>query len=616
MESHPFGWMSLLPPIVAIVLAIITRRIVLSLVLGIFAGALVMSGGDPLTALGHTWETHLWSTLIDPGKMRMLSFTLLMGGMVGVITRSGGMQGLVKLITPYASNRRRGQLATWMLGVVVFFDDYANTMLLGSTLQPVYERLRISKEKLAYVVDSTAAPVAALAPLSTWVAIEIDSIASGLETVDTDLGAFGLFVSSIPYRFYVWMALFLVPMTVILGRDFGMMAKAERRTLAGEDLPNTEQELGEQPKPSSWLNAMLPILATLLVVVCLVYSTGAESVCSKAAEDLSAELSENEYAIDAALLQKVKDAAATGNVSDTRAAVATLTSAVDTVAPGVTADSKPFNPKLSLQDIFGAASSTLALQYGALVGLILAMLLSWGGRILSFDELISSAFSGARIVLPAVAILWCAAAMSRMTTSDSVTGDETTVAYEFKDHRLYTAEYLTPILAGPQRSAESEEVQVGGLVSVEFLPSVVFLLAAVVAFCTGTSWGTMGILLPLSVQTAFAMLNADGVAITANNPILVSSVGGVLAGAVFGDHCSPISDTTVLSSQWSGCDHLAHVWTQLPYALLAAAVSVLLGTLPIGFGVSVWILLPLQLLAMYLFVRFVGQRIETTKPAG
>ena len=289
-------------------------------------------------------------------------------------------------------------------------------------------------------MDSTAAPVAALAPLSTWVAIEIDSIASGLESVDTELGAFGLFVSSIPYRFYVWMALFLVPMIAILGRDFGKMAKAERRTLSGND-QTTDQQLGEQPKASGWWNAMLPILATLLVVVYLVYSTGAGSVCSTAATKLVAEVSEKNISIDVALMDKVEAAADTGNLSETRAAIAEVIAQSSQL--------ETFQAKLSLQDVFGAASSTLALQYGALVGLCLAMLLSWGGRILNFDELVSSSFAGARIVLPAVAILWCAAAMSRMTTSDSVSGEVATAPYEFKDHRLYTADYLTPILAGP-----------------------------------------------------------------------------------------------------------------------------------------------------------------------
>ena len=243
MTEHPFGWLSLLPPLVAIALAIATRRIVLSLVVGIFAGSLVMSGGDLLTAVYHTWETHLWRTFTDPGKLRVFSFTLLMGAMVGVISASGGMRGLVDLVSPFASNRRRGQLATWMMGLLVFFDDYANTMLLGSTLRPICDRLRISREKLAYLVDSTAAPVAGLAPLSTWVAVEIDYIGNGLDSIGDDgLSAFALFLASIPYRFYIWSALLLVPMVAFLGRDFGAMVGAERAAAADSEDDRPDQD--------------------------------------------------------------------------------------------------------------------------------------------------------------------------------------------------------------------------------------------------------------------------------------------------------------------------------------------------------------------------------------
>ena len=157
---------------------------------------------------------------------------------------------------------------------------------------------------------------------------------------------------------------------------------------------------------------------------------------------------------------------------------------------------------------------------------------------------------------------------------------------------------------------DESEASGGNSITTSTLPTIVFVLAAIVAFCTGTSWGTMGILVPMVVQTSHALLTRDGVPLTASDPILLSSIGGVLAGAVFGDHCSPISDTTVLSSQSSGCDHLAHVWTQMPYALLAGSVSILLGTLPIGFGVSVWLLLPAQIGALVLLMRLFGKRPE------
>ena len=546
MMEHPYGWLSLLPPLVAIVLAIATRRIVLSLIVGIFAGAMLMASGNPITAVYHTWETHLWNTLVDSGKLRVFSFTLFMGAMIGVITRSGGMQGLIQLVSPYANNRKRGQLATWILGILIFFDDYANTILLGSTLRPICDRLKISREKLAYLVDSTAAPVAAIAPISTWVAVEIEYIASGLEGVSADgLTGFGLFIASIPYRFYVWTALFLIPITALLGRDFGPMLSAERKAQQesndGEDETSAEQGVA----PAGWYLAVGPIAITLAFVLYFIYTTGVDSVGSDA----------------------------------------------------------------SLRDIFGAADSTMALQYGALAGLIVAAISSLTTRVLNVDEVMTGAVAGAKVVLPAIAILWTASAMSKMTTNKAFDGRESDSAYAFKDHRLYTADYLTQVFAKQQtEDANGGTQSTGSTLSAQWLPTVVFVLAAVVAFCTGTSWGTMGILVPMVVQTALAILTQDGATVSSSDPILLSSVGGVLAGAVFGDHCSPISDTTVLSSQSCACDHLAHVWTQMPYAVLAAAIAILLGTIPIGFGISIWLLLPAQILALVVFMRLVGRK--------
>ena len=663
--SHPYGWLSLLPPIVAIVLAIATRRIVLSLVVGIFAGALLMAEGNPLLATYHTWETHLWRTLIDSGKLRVFSFTILMGAMIGVITRSGGMRGLIELVEPYASNRRRGQLATWVMGLLIFFDDYANTILLGSTLRPITDRLKISREKLAYLVDSTAAPVAGLAPLSTWVAVEIDYIASGLSSLPTDpstegLSAFGLFLSSIPYRFYIITALLLVPITAWLGRDIGPMIGAERRAIEGEQEEGRQESETGSPDPtnaaspqteagvdvkSSWYNAVLPIALTLGLVVYFIYDTGSEGASSSAAQSALQSVEtivDEDDSLDITQFQTVIDevdvAAQSRRVGKTRTAIEALANSVATAA-GSDQDRmlERFRPKLGLRDILGEADSSLALQYGALAGLALACLLPLISRQVAVDDLLTAAMSGARVVLPAVAILWTASAMSNMTRDTSVDGEDTSTPYEFKDHRLYTADYLTRVLTGDSIASDEVNDTASGdtasgdtasgeagdgevnkpssvVVSLATLPTIVFVLAAIVAFCTGTSWGTMGILVPTVIPIAHALISKEGATEMANDPILLSSIGGVLAGAVFGDHCSPISDTTVLSSQSSGCDHLAHVWTQMPYALLAASASTFLGTLPVGYGVSVWILLPLQIATLIVLMRLFGRKAEVGTP--
>ncbi|MEM7311753.1 MAG: Na+/H+ antiporter NhaC family protein, partial [Planctomycetota bacterium] len=530
--DHPYGWLSLAPPVAAIILAILTRRVVLSLIVGIFAGAFLTKFDGfsaapwPSTAaaISDTLEVHLWKTLVDEGKLRVFAFTLLMGAMIGVINRSGGMRGLINVVSRMATTRRSGQLTTWVLGLLIFFDDYANTMLLGNTLRPLCDRLKISREKLAYLVDSTAAPVAGLALVSTWIAVELDYIRDGLNNLDVDTGwnAFTLFVSSIKYRFYVLSALMFVPLTAWMRRDFGPMLRAERMVVRGEASPGlVDDDAGEMQASDDvaarWFNAVIPILVTLGIVLWLIIRTG-------------------------------KDAFAADNP--------------DTIP--------------DLRDIFGWADSSFALQYGALAGLLVAAFLSSIQRLLSGKEIMAAAGKGARLVLPAIMILWCASTLSKMTGNKSVDGAKTTQAYEFKDHRLYTADFLQAKLLGEDGESSA--------FSASMLPTVVFLLASVVAFCTGTSFGTMGILVPMVVTLAHAMISAGGTTVTATDPIFLSSIGGVLAGAVFGDHCSPISDTTVLSSQSSGCDHIAHVWTQMPYAVAVACVSVLLGTLPLGFG--------------------------------
>ncbi len=584
MIEHPYGVWSLAPPVVAIGLAIATRQIVLSLVAGVFAGALLMAGGNLAVAVSETWETHLWTTLIDPGKLRVFSFTLLMGALVGVVTRSGGMRGLIGLVTPWARNRRRGQLATYGLGLLVFFDDYANTILIGNTMRPITDRLRISREKLAYLVDSTAAPIAGVALISTWIAVELDYIASGLASVPelASVSPFELFIATLPYRFYVWGALLFVPLTAIFGREYGPMLAAERRAAgvggAGGEVASgvgAEDAGGDDPagRTSAWYHAVIPIGVTLGLVVYFLVRTGADALRASGVDPWGGERS------------------------------------------GLAA----------LREVIGAADSTVALQYGALVGLLVAAGMAVSARILRWSDAVDAAMQGARWVMPAIAILWTASALSRMTTDEGLEGREgvDAAAYRFRDHRLYTADYLARVLAGGADSLIEPGLVVDGEgepgssfgggsgpgYSARWLPTIVFVISAAVAFSTGTSWGTMGILIPMAFPLARALLMRDGMIVSESEPLLLASVGGVLAGAIFGDHCSPISDTTVLSSQSSGCDHLGHVWTQMPYALSVGGVSILLGTIPVGFGVPLVVLLPLQVAAIFVLVRVVGRPV-------
>ncbi|TWT35463.1 Malate-2H(+)/Na(+)-lactate antiporter [Posidoniimonas corsicana] len=547
MPEHPYGWLSIAPPLATVAVALLTKRVVLSLLLGIVAGALITTHGDPLLALYQVCETQLWATFIDPGKLRVLCFTLLMGAMIGVLNAGGGMRGLVEALAPLITTTRRCEFVTWLLGLLVFFDDYTNTLLLGNTMRATFDRLKLSREKLAYIVDSTAAPVACLAPFSVWVLFELDCIQEGLDNVGANAAALpssmDLFLACIPYRFYVIQALLLVLLVALLRRDLGPMAKAERRARLGDPTGGTPvDEIAPLDHPAThWTNAMGPILTTLAVVIALIIVGGRASLAADGVEDPS------------------------------------------------------------LLEVVGAADASVALMYGALVGLLSASALLYWRGVLTTPRIQDAAFQGVRMVVPALAILWFAGTMSRMTGNRSVDGATQTVAYEYQDYRLYTGDFLKELLPQGDSGAASA--------TTALLPTAVFLLACVVAFSTGTSFGTMGILLPFVVPVSIATVSGTDGAFDPHHPLLLASIGSVLAGAIFGDHCSPISDTTILSSQASGCEHIAHVVTQMPYAVLAGLVSAV-GVAAVGYGASVWLVLPAQTVGLVAVLLVFGRRVE------
>jgi Na+/H+ antiporter NhaC len=547
---HPYGFLSLAPPIVAVVLAIATRRILLSVLAGLFAGALITTGGDPLRAVIDLGEVHLWPTFVEASKLRLFAFTMAMGAAIGLINASGGMLGLVGLLTPLAKGPKSAQLTGWFMGLLVFFDDYANTLLLGGALRPVYDRLKISREKLSYIVDSTAAPVAGLAVISTWIAVELSYIDEGLANLPggrpEDVSSFSLFIACLPYRFYVIQALVFIPLIALLGRDFGPMLVAERAARQRpDDALIDEEDLAGAPKPSHWSNAVVPLGLTLLAVLGLLWTTG----------------------------------------------VAGLGDKYDPTAPALE----------KFRDVFGAANSGLALMYGGLAGLASAILMVRWKKLLPPAEVSKALVTGVLTVLPAVAILWFAGAMSRMTGNRDVDGAPSTTLYEFASTRLYTGEFLTQQLLGTDGAAPSATLKA-------LLPTGIFIIASIISFCTGTSFGTMGLVVPMVVPIAFAAAADGAPGDPTTTSLFLASLGSVLAGSIFGDHCSPISDTTILSSVASRCDHMAHVRTQLPYAMVVAVVVVLLGTLPLALGVNVWILLALQSAALAAIIWVLGEK--------
>ncbi len=501
------GWLSILPPLIAIGMALVFKRVVPSLFLGVWVGAWIAAGlsvSGLFTGLLDSLEIYILGALADSSHASIIIFSLMIGGMVGIISKNGGMQGVVNKIVGWASDARKGQLATGGLGLAIFFDDYANTLVVGNTMRSVTDKLKISREKLAYLVDSTAAPIATLALVTTWIGYQVGLLGTAVEGIQGfDEGAYSIFLNSLAYSFYPVLAIVFVFAVAYFGRDFGPMYRAERRARkTGEVLregSNVDEAAGEseemKPKegmPQRAVNAVLPIVVLVGGVLVGLYVTGAQAAGEGA----------------------------------------------------------------SLQQIIGEADSYKALLWGSLLGVLIAGVMSVGQRILSLEETVEAWYSGLKSMLFAMIILILAWALSEITTV------------------LNTAEYLM--------SALGEWLPPG------VVPALIFVLAAATAFATGSSWGTMGILMPLVVPLVWAVLVANGMDDPAHYHILYSSVSCVLAGSVWGDHCSPISDTTILSSMASGCDHIDHVNTQLPYALLVGVVAILLGTLPAGFGFPWW----------------------------
>ncbi|MFO8099712.1 MAG: Na+/H+ antiporter NhaC family protein [Salinibacter sp.] len=529
------GWLSILPPLLAIALALVYRRVVPALFFGVWIGAMVAIGYTPWAAfkgLLDTLQVYLLGALANESHAAIILFSLMIGGMVGIISKNGGTLGIVERLTGWASNSKRGQVVTGVLGISIFFDDYANTLIVGNTMRPVTDRLRISREKLAYVVDSTAAPISTLAFVTTWIGYQVGLLGTAIEGIEGfSQGAYSVFLSSLPYNFYPLLALFFVFLVAYSRYDFGPMYRAEKRArttgeVLGEganvDEAATDGEELEPPEgtPLRALNAVLPIIVLVGSVLVGLYTTGAAAT---------------------------EDGA-------------------------------------SLQEIIGAADSYASLMWGSLLGVLVAAALSMGQGILDLEQTVEAWYEGLKSMLFAMIILVLAWGLSDITEV------------------LHTADYLVSVL--------------GDALPPGVVPAIVFVLAAATAFATGSSWGTMGILMPLVVPLVWAILDQNGMTDPSHYHVLYSAVSCVLAGSVWGDHCSPISDTTILSSMASGCDHIEHVRTQLPYALSVGTVAILFGTLPAGFGMPWWVGLIVGGGLLYGMLRVVGTPVETYTPSG
>ncbi|MDX9720945.1 MAG: Na+/H+ antiporter NhaC family protein [Myxococcota bacterium] len=517
----PGPWWSILPPLLAIAVALFYGRALLALTMAVLLGALLMTEGHPLRALLFAGEHYVWGTFLESFKLYILGFTLALVGMVHVAARSGGNQGLIELIAKLARSARSTRVAIALMGFAIFFDDYANTLVVGSSARPLADRMRISREKLAYLTDSTAAPVAGLAILSTWIGYELGLFQVIVDELGIANSAVELFLGILPMRFYCILTLVFVLASAVMGRDFGPMLKAERRALARTGAERSTAALSEHKEgaPPRWYNAAIPVLGTILCVIVGIALDGGQVLAARG---------------DAVELLSLA----------------------------------------GWRELFVAADNGKVLFWSSIIGSAVAILLVWAQRILTIKEALLAWLQGLRLMWVAVAILLLAWSIQKVTDD------------------LGTSYYLVSVLEP--------------LIHPLALALLVFLAAAAVAFATGTSWGTMGILIPTVGPLAWFL--------TGDLLITYLCLGAVLDGAIFGDHCSPISDTTVMSSLASGCELSAHVKTQFPYALVVMTIAAGFGYVGLPLGLPGWLALGLGTLSILLVLRLLGQRTDAPSP--
>lgn len=519
-------WLSILPPLIAIVIALLVKEVISSMFFGILSGTFIMalySGQGPAKALGggllRVADTYIVGSLSDNSHIQIIVFMLMIGGIVRLITANGGMRGVVNWLSKYAKNPRSGQLITFIMDLCVFFDDYSNTLIVGNTMRPVSDKLKVSREKLSYIIDSTSAPVVAIAFVTTWIGAELSYIQDGIDVIGLDANAYYVFINSLKYSFYPILTLCFVLMLIFSQRDYGLMLRAERKARAAT--PDTSETADNQAENDHIADALIPLLVLIIGTIIGLFVTGYNpEIWNDASQGLFTKIS------------------------------ATI----------------------------GEANSYLSLIWSSLLSLLTAIVITICRGTLKFNKIIEEMIEGVKTMFNAVVILTMAWSIS-MITAD-----------------MHTAEFVSQLL-------------LKWSLSPVIVPMLTFILAALIGFSTGTSWGTMAILYPLILPASWMLCAKNGMGIDDTMPLFYNVVASVLAGAVMGDHCSPISDTTIMSSLATGCDHLQHVSTQMPYALTVGCVAVFIGVLPASLGLPSWIAFLLGLAVLAIIVRFVGKKV-------
>lgn len=526
--------LTLLPPLLAIVLAFITKNVVLSLVLGVFSGSLLINSGS-LTKSFTDLAGRIVSSMADSWNAGIILQVLAIGGLIALITKMGGARAIAESLSKRAKSPASAQVIAWIMGLFIFFDDYANSLIVGPIMKPITDKMKISREKLAFIIDSTAAPIAGLALVSTWIGYEISLIKDGYSLIGIDnINAYGVFMETIPYRFYNILMLIFVLASGMMLREFGPMYKAEHRARTTGKVTDVEvdEDKGDEMLkekegivPTIW-NALVPILTLIIGALLGFYFNGLG-------------------ALEGETLELVK--------------------------------ASPIS-MYAIRETFGASDASIVLFEAALFASIIAILMGMKQKIFKLGEAIDTWVHGMKHLVITGVILLLAWSLSSVIKE------------------LGASTYLVSLLSDS--------------VPKFLLPSIIFVLASIISFSTGTSYGTMGILMPLAIPLANAVGINAGLADLALSNYTIIAVSAVLTGAIFGDHCSPISDTTILSSMGASCDHIAHTRTQIVYAIVVGIIAIVFGYLPVSMGLNVWFTLILGTVAIIALLRFYGKSVK------
>ncbi|MBW5400046.1 Na+/H+ antiporter NhaC family protein [Brachyspira pilosicoli] len=496
-----YGLFGIIPPLLAIILALLTKEVIISLTVGILSGTLILAHGNIFTAIT-IFTDKVAAMTGDSWNVRILLFCALLGAFVSMLSKTGATKAFGLWASKYLKTKKSVLIFTWFFGLIIFIDDYFNSLSVGTVMRPAFDEKKISRAKLAYILDSTAAPVCILAPISTWVVTVMSYIrdSDGFESLN--MSEFIFFIKMIPYSVYPLLALAFVVLISLFFKDFGPMKRSEDDAANGklfnEDLygacpGNLETISGDSAK---WYDMVIAIV--VLILVCIVMFP-----------------------------------------------ITTYMGLVG--SDGIETLSQAFN-STTITNAFIQTDASKALFYGAVISLIIMYIYYVARRLLNVRSAGNAIMEGIKSMVPALVVLALAWTIGNVIKSSPEEGG------------LGLASFLS-------------EVVKGGGFPLWLLPAIGYLLGCVIAFSTGTSWGTFAILIPIVIPIATGLANANGYSGEQLLNVLLISVGSLVSGAVFGDHCSPISDTTILSSTGSNCPLLEHVSTQLPYASLVAIAS-------------------------------------------